>query len=412
MNDLNLPPRRPLPPDTRDRLRTRVIGGPAPRRAWTRVPLAAAAAVAVLAAGAVIVAQSVGGDPDPATPPAPTTPAPPAEAERCDQASVIAGMEGLYPDVDKWRRVAEVSEGEVTVTAYRDLGGNPFFCVTTSTSVVISNPDNKPEYAPGTRTGTLLTWAAGGVVAGVADPSWTKVGLLIGEQEEGVHTSTVATIEDGLFINIHPTPVGWIEVLDETGDNSSVKEPGDGSRLPSAPPPGVRVQDRRTDTGSAAEFLATCFAETKGVPEPREWRPGAFVADLSAVVMVRRGDRVGMCFNSRSEESTPEQPLESYEFTEFTLVPTSRVAGTRIPTRISPGAEGQSLVVGVVPPGAESLRLSFSDDVEVEAQVADGTFVAVVPPGTMEATLTGGVAKNGSGKVVYEGEVGALRSLR
>jgi hypothetical protein len=67
MNDLDLPPRAPLPAETRDRIRATVVAGldesPRPGRNRWYQPLAAAAGIVVLATAAVVVVTRTGGGP-------------------------------------------------------------------------------------------------------------------------------------------------------------------------------------------------------------------------------------------------------------------------------------------------------------------------------------------------------------
>lgn len=67
MNDLDLPPRAPLPVETRDRIRATVVAGlaepPRPARNRWYLPLAAAAGIVALAAAAAVVVTRTGAAP-------------------------------------------------------------------------------------------------------------------------------------------------------------------------------------------------------------------------------------------------------------------------------------------------------------------------------------------------------------
>src|SRR5262245_49376058 len=205
MNDLDLPPQRTLPPDVRDRLRARLdTPFDAPRRARFRGPLTAAAGVAVLVAGALIISQAVRGTPDELQPgnvqPASTTAAP------SDPTAVRALMETVldrcvaavagrgYPRRDQWEPVVYTGAGDLFVVAAR-AGGKPFVCQATSTSVTVSNPGGKLPQSAGTTAGLLLNTPEG-VVAGVADPAWQHVGVLAMDPANTL-LSTVAQSKDG-----------------------------------------------------------------------------------------------------------------------------------------------------------------------------------------------------------------------
>jgi hypothetical protein len=168
MNELNLPPRRPLPPEVRDRLRERLFteARPAPLRA----PLAVAAGVAVLAAGAVIVGQSVAGTPAdyrPGTPPTSTTSATSAtwpvagaagpllpvlppdahsadDLDRCGAVAAASPRAREFAPRSAWQPVYTVSRRGHRITAYREYGGKPGFCDVTATTATVSDPSAEP----------------------------------------------------------------------------------------------------------------------------------------------------------------------------------------------------------------------------------------------------------------------------
>ena len=173
MNDLNLPPRRTMPPEVRDRLRTRVFTDEQPTR--LRAPLAAAAGVAVLAAGAMIVSQSVAGTPadyrpgtsptsttTSATPETPETAWPVAGAagpllrirppdahsaddlDRCGAVAAASPRAGEFAPRSSWQPVFTVSRQNHRITAYREYGGKPGFCDVTATTATVSDPSAEP----------------------------------------------------------------------------------------------------------------------------------------------------------------------------------------------------------------------------------------------------------------------------
>src|SRR5439155_17705757 len=121
-----------------------------PRRfRYGRAPLAVAAGVAVLAAGAVIVGQSVNGGAgrpgDRQVPPTGTSsasrPFDPrkanADLDRCWAAIQAEGKAGDYPDRSRWRAVSTGHYVWVSITAaFAD--GKPLFCQTSVTTTRVS----------------------------------------------------------------------------------------------------------------------------------------------------------------------------------------------------------------------------------------------------------------------------------
>jgi hypothetical protein len=216
MSDIQLPPRRPLPPEVRSRIRTRALARPQPRRRTRftrgRAPFTVAAGVAILAAGAVIIGQSVtGGGPNHAgqrtTPPTATTSAgrpldlgrANAELDRCWAAIQAEGKADKYPARPRWRAVAQGIYPWVTVTAaFAD--GKPFFCQTTETTVRVSEPTSSPAYARGSKTAALLI-SPEGVIAGVRDESWRGVGIWLGDGKTS-SGSTAGELPYGLFFDL------------------------------------------------------------------------------------------------------------------------------------------------------------------------------------------------------------------
>lgn len=172
MNDLDLPPRRTLPPEVRSRLRTRVT--PTAPPSWAvrhRAPLSVAAAVAVVAAGAVIIGQSVAGTPDDfragETPPGSTTsvpapsstyttlPIPPVDLippnaqttedlDHCGAAVEASPRANEFAPRSDWEPVFTAVKDSVRVTAYREYGSRPGFCEINGTTARVSDPSAEP----------------------------------------------------------------------------------------------------------------------------------------------------------------------------------------------------------------------------------------------------------------------------
>ena len=177
-----LPPRRELPAPTADRIRARVLAGttaPAGRRSrW--LPLAAAAAVVVLVAGAVAV---TGARDDRSAPPAgPPSPSPSGP----DRAALLADCVKVFGTVrDRQGRIDRSPFGVRAL--FRDRDGYMLWAGSTTMTVTCSF----------TSAGALLPSAGGG-----ADPS----GYLVGDAEavvvNGYGTQHVTARDDRLGYHV------------------------------------------------------------------------------------------------------------------------------------------------------------------------------------------------------------------
>lgn len=366
MNDLELPPRRPLPPAVRARLRARV-DREAPRRAWFRGSLAAAAGVAVLAAGAMMISQSVGDDSQPATAPTTTTTTAGQDLLELTLDRCVAAVAGQgYPPRDQWQLVLGASEHDVTVVAAR-AGGRPFFCQATENMVTMSNPAEVPR-SPG-----LLLNTPEGVVAGVAEPGWRHVGVLTRDWANTTQ-STVAHTSDGLFFLVRGSEEAVeVRVYDVAGANH--RPPGweDAPEL-DAPGGEVIVVDRPGKADGRA--FDACAAE---VSSPKiGWVAGARVRwrQDGLVWLVRKGNRVAVCRHD-------PKPADGREYTWTELSIGGHPALTMVPCRLPrlTTVDDPAPPVGVaLSPDARFVDITFHGYPQaVRKPVIEGT-VVVQPP--------------------------------
>lgn len=214
MNTLDLPPRRPLPRETRDRMRRTVDTGTAgpPRR--SRAPMAAAAAV-VLGAAVAFVATSVPDDDRPvATPPdvefrTPTLAMAGGHTEedldRCAEVATASPRAAEFAPRRQWHpRFTADLPGGARVTAFVDNGGTPSFCEVTMTSATVSDPTadwvsmagNPATLRPASVEGVFLSPT--GALAGVAD-GVTALEFYIVRNGDIVPLA-VPTLRQGLFV--------------------------------------------------------------------------------------------------------------------------------------------------------------------------------------------------------------------
>jgi hypothetical protein len=370
MSDLNLPPRRSLPLEVRARMRERVTSPQEPaRRNRVSGRLLAAAAVAALAAGVVVVTQSVGSES--ARPPS-TASASGHDLNRCWNAILTEGKAHLFPDLAEWHQVKRDQTRSSVITSVL-AKGKPIFCVTTEITVTVSDPSAEPEYAAGTRTGLLL--ATGEWIAGVADPSWQRVGLVSGED-----LGSVVDPRQRLFTLTHPYQEG-LKVMDARDDMSLRAR--DAVQLPPSPPPAVDLVDQPGDTSvSAKMFLATCLGSSDGAPTQHLWHAGVRVGDLDSghnqLVLARSDDRIGVCTYGTS----PGQ--DRYEFAERGTVEPG-VPRQVLPTvRLDTYSGHEWVILGVAPAQAISMRVTLAGGDSLTAKVANATFALILPSGSAD----------------------------
>lgn len=158
MNTLDLPPRRPLPRETRDRIRRSVDTGTAGPRRRTQAPLAAAAAVALLAVGVVIGTRLAPGPQD-GHPPAATTSSPGGgsvvqpvtmvlpdtrtreDLDHCADVVAASPRAGEFAPRGEWRpKFTATAPDGARITAFLGVGGKPAFCEVTDTTATVSDP--------------------------------------------------------------------------------------------------------------------------------------------------------------------------------------------------------------------------------------------------------------------------------
>jgi hypothetical protein len=392
MNDRLTPPtRRALPSDVRDRIRAKVSAGLAPasttRTNRLRAPLAAAASVAVLAAGAMIVVQSVSGVPGgvgtSTTSPSTTSGASlnrqeaNAELDRCWAAVQHEGKAEQFPDRAQWRPVFNYSSGAVHVTAAR-AAGKPLFCETTYTRVTVSDPNATPTYAPGTKAGAVLTSRLG-TTAGVVDPSWPRM-WWTGPRD----AAAPATVKDGLFLVFQShEKTGAVDPISVTG-NDPARTSADPAPLPAAPTSAVSIVDRPTvpapDRSSPrGRLLDECLKaadENLGVVDIESWAPGAVAQQGDDYVIMARN---------------------AYGFTQCARIGgsvafASYIRGAdAIDQRMPVSTDGiwdladGFVVSGTVPVRAGRLQVELARG-PVVADVANSTFALFIPPSAIGPT--------------------------
>lgn len=402
----DLPPRRPLPPDVRKRLRRRVLGRRLPAGrvlgggvpsggvlsgevpgggvqgsgglsgGAARAPLAAAAAVVVLAAGGAIVAQSTQGDPNAVTPPSTTQST--AQSTAVSSAPGDSPVTSLTPGATGGE-AARCGFGDGDVRFTLGLAGrrilvtrNGRFCELTHTTVA----HDKPEVGafPFADGAAAVLWRSGSaVLIGRVPIGTSRVRLTSGERS-GREPMPVALVDD-LFVTPY-TDVGMsVEFTTPSGPVSAVIDvealPGvdawtvSREELPPGDPEVARCLDRALRQGAT------------WVGDPPAWRPGAFSGPgVDALLAIHdQAGRTAYCdyrdgrpFLAHEEDSSPQRGT-SFEVHYVT----GRNAGPRLDAAhvVLAGTVDAARVGGV--------EITDRQGRTVSAVLRDGTFAARLP---------------------------------
>ncbi|MDX3191930.1 hypothetical protein PV458_26255 [Streptomyces sp. MN03-5084-2B] len=411
-DDLELPSRRELPDDVRARLRAEVRQGMAkrrPSRAW----YAAAAAVLVLAAGAVVATKTFRQQPV-AVPPAdqgnPLTldsKVATAALDRCWAAVQTAGKADRVPPRADWVPLfTKVLRADAVVAA--TAAGKPMFCETTDTTVTLTDPEAAPAYAAGTRTGLLLhsaTGAVGGVLAPGGDGSYLETETESGDSGRSDLFASPVTRQ---FVDMTQSRPAATRLAIGKPTQPSVP-------LPAAPPPLLAVVDRPVTadrTSPAGRALGDCLAaaDFEAIPDAAAYAPGPLLeTDLYRVATGRHGDRTVVCTTepdyqrpgkTKSRTSLDEPPPQATP--AYTLM-----VGTL--GAVEAGGErgkSQTPFAVALPATATSATVDFGAGTSVDAAVTVGMLAVWIPKDRYEpGRQVGVVARDARGEVVYAGEL-------
>ncbi|QRP45221.1 hypothetical protein [Amycolatopsis sp. FDAARGOS 1241] len=353
----NLPPRRELPPEVRDRIRVRVAEGTRADAKSRKSGWAVAATVVALAGGVVAVTQVV---PGPVQAPAGSAN---RNLDRCWAAAQQEHVTGL-PDRTRWVVASVHAQGDDVVVAFT-ADDKPAFCEVTPSTVTMSDPAAVPARPPGQAAGVLLTTASG-LVAGVTDPAWQQVEL---SEPDGLGVVvTGADHRTGQFAAFTGT--------DGTGLWIGRAKPGQETRLypraalPPAPPPLFTVVDRAADRSSkAGRALGDCLGRVPDAPaDQAAYEPGALLEDGENSVALGRAP--GHLLACTKEAGTYKLVRDAF-------------IGQSIPVRrlSVPAVGGKVPFVGLVPSSAAKMISNFGKSRPVDVPVVAGTFARWLQPG-------------------------------
>lgn len=378
MNDL--PPRKDLPADLRDRLRADVnaridakIDAPRPTR--SRGPLAVAAGVALLAAGAVLVGQAVTPD---SAPPAHVTMVP--ADELLDEATMNATLDRCtaalktsdLPSRAEWHPVIgqrTLTEGVVVAAM---AGDKPVACQTTPSSVYMSYPfldfekDNKPPY--------LLLSSYDGVIVGIADPAWGRVGVYATGKDFSL--AEAAATKDGFFVLNAQIPREELDVrIYPADDHQGVPSVDDMTPVRSLGGGGSTIDRPNAVTEVDKQLLASCTAATPSLAG--NWSPGAAITrEDDRYLLARDGTRIAVCVHHG-------KPADGREYTMTDLG--NHTSQGFAPCPIAGVKPDGSLMAAVVAPEASNVEFDYGPYEIFHGAVTNGTYLAPAPAGKMPA---------------------------
>jgi hypothetical protein len=373
----NLPPRRELPPEARERIRLRFRAGLDQPERHRRPVWLAAAAVVLLAAGAVFATGVLR---DGSSGPASAPPAGGAQldlrlaAESLDRCWAAAKSGGAtVADRQDWTPQFTVQHGDAVVVAAM-VGDRPFFCEATLTSVTVSNPAAAPVPVPGTKAKLLLR-TTDGLVAGLADPEWPGVRVAAREVNllpSGIDATGLSPMSRQFVAFTDAGPAVPLAI-----GRSSAEPLAD---LPAAPAPLATVVDRPAPaerTSEAGRFLGQCLAGAQQqVPDRDAYVAGAYLSwNNRKLVVARLGQRVLVCSARPGQAGAVYYGLNP-EVGPGELKPGDGMA-TLLPV-LAPvkdtGVAEQLVFADAVPENVTKVSVTFPGGQPKDAVVAHGTF--------------------------------------
>ncbi|TDP97279.1 hypothetical protein [Labedaea rhizosphaerae] len=402
---------RDVPADVRDRITDTVHRGMAePTRRGLRMPLAVAAAVAVLAVAGVVTALTVHNRAEqlPAGP-ASSTPTAKTEAadelDRCWKAVVAEGKQGAFPARSTWTTVQRQPSTSANVTALR-AGGKTFFCMTTKATVTVTDPNAKVAVVPGTRTRVALVDDNGWILAVGIDPNATGVMVSTGQGYE-----VGAPAVDGMLV-IQVEPRRDLEANARfVGDNRVEYDVP--KKIPPVPAPAVELVDRPLPapdrTSADGKRLGNCLANTGWTKAyADQWQPGVSVEDGQWYAeLATSKDQFGLCVHTEHAgrqgqfDFSPLAPVPATTKPRYLLLDRSTYAV---------GHGFHQFAVGTAPTGAQAVTVTTNDGTAHPAVVHDGLWAVVLPatdpdqaPAQVPSTVKSVMVKDAAGVVIYDG---------
>ncbi|APU14518.1 hypothetical protein [Actinoalloteichus fjordicus] len=426
-DDFDLPPRRELPQEVRDRMRFRLrqglegAGSAQSRASRLRAPVLVAASVGLLAMAAVVTTNVLAGDAD-----GPAGPAPSGESEasevpvgdepfdRCGAAVAEAGAGEQFPDPGSWTVSKTLFDGQVLEIEAAD---QRFFCHVTARWAHVSDPAAAVAEPTDDRPVASIEVTATGSILGRVPADYGgefPYGLYF-EVRDGQGTLTVdVVVEDGVFFApMHGDQTFAEDYLPSaefyrTGPAPEYQQIPLGDLPPVAPflvavedrPDAVEEWEQERDPGPDApggpedeewastapgqgvaenEWLRQCLEDSAST-SPQSWRAGpAFSVypesgAVPRILVARTRAAMGMCWLNAA---TPGPGATSSLWAAKHL-PEDVTETTPVMAEFVEGGEAQA-VWGVVPEEVSRLVIVVSGGAEVDALIEAGMYAARLP---------------------------------
>ncbi|GGP62491.1 hypothetical protein [Saccharothrix coeruleofusca] len=380
-----LPPRKPLPPAVRERMRRKIMAG----HGGARTPMAAAVAVTVLVAGGAILAQSTqGADTAALAPPSTTSSAPRGPLEP-DLRAVPASAEDL--------RLCEFTHARFTVPmpGRRLVWADEGFCELTYTTVAKS----KTSGALSGQEGMAVQWRSPtGVVVGQAPKGTAQAEATVTWWRERVSV----LLHQGRFV-LAPGP----QHIDLTFTSEDLRRTTE--RIDAATTPGdstVREVFPRPDPTEQDKMVARCLDHAMrqnlpGAERPEAWRAGALASAAPGTGLLVLRDGIGETLYCQLANGMPE-----------TVNLATRGASRGVVLMLDSAHGGPSAldayVGGRVDDRVASMVVTYRDK-QGAVSVVDGTFAVHFAEGTsgpgyeLDVTKLHVRALDAAGAVLHDG---------
>lgn len=375
---IDLPPRRELPADVKERMRPEFTEV---RNRRNHTPLAVAAGVALLVAGGFAVTQSVTHDVDPA------------------QSRVIMPSS---QDLSRCRTALNDqswSSTEMVAFGLRKVlfGKDGRFCELSRTTATVATPESQPTQL---EAGSVTYWSSQ-VIAGVP-PRGTRTVSARQVHPSDSRTFSDAVVTPNFFIVAGPYGMSATELI---FDGRTVPIPrGPSLPIPQGPPPSrTRTVDSfdsgNSDPAAPVNLLAKCtdwaFAGSDRADDLQGWEP-LLVAERHP----------GMLLAHRNHQEWASCALSENRTNALSRIRTASAGPDSATVLGGYQAEGEFIMVGRTHPSAKTVEVSDGTSPPVSSDVADGHFIARLPiPGgqmIIPANLHL-IARNAGNEVVYEG---------
>jgi hypothetical protein len=219
-----------------------------------------------------------------------------------------------------------------------------------------------------------------GTIGGVADPSWREVWIKTGDSVRP------ATVVDGLFTAGFATGHTTIGIADSDRPAQWTTLP-----LPTQPPITVvdarqgPAPDRSSGRGRILDDCVKAAGKTPGVIDPDSWEPGAMIQyDDATHILARNAYGYSSCSYSTSAPGYGTFGHVGGRGRYQAGRDASRGPAPKAFSAYSEAKTGQIILEGVVV-AAECRRVQIiiAGTVTAEADVANSTFAALLPPGSV-----------------------------